>query len=314
MTPRTDTATRARRMVTLLPLLRKNERILLADLASALGCSAEEVAEDLTTLTMCGIPPFTPFEMIDLAIDGDSVVLYMEPPALREPLRLTQPEARALGAALEAAGFDASAPLRNKLAGAHAGSVLPEVIERTIRMGTAPGGLAVIYATLASAIEAHEKLRIEYYTGATGRVSVRVVQPWSLAQQLGSWYLVAWCENADARRVFRLDRIHAAETTGERFIRPPVFDANVTPSLGELPVAEVRFASGARLPDERAWPGATFTPQLDGTTLARVAYQSPQWVAREVVAQLGDAEVMSPPEVRDAVAELAAETLERMRL
>lgn len=314
MTPRIDTAARARRMVALLPLLRKDTRIPLADLAAALNCTTAEVADDLTALTMCGIPPYTPFDMIDLALDGDAVVVYMDPPALRAPLKLTLPEARALGAALEMAGFETSHPLRQALAEAHASSISPDELERTVRASAAPGGAAEIYGTLASAVEDHERVRIEYYTAGTGRVSVRVVHPWALVPHLGSWYLVAWCESADARRVFRLDRIHAAERTGEGFMRPIFFSTSVTPELGELAEAEIVFAPGARLPDERTWPGATFSPQADGSTLARVAYQTPQWVAREVVAQLGKAEVMAPDEVRDAVAELAAETLERMGL
>lgn len=312
MVKRPDASTRARRLVALLPHLHKGERIPLAQLAAAVGCTPEEVATDLTTLTMCGIPPFTPFDLVDLDIDGDAVTVYAEPPGLDQPLRLTVPEARALGAALEVAGYNASSPLREKLGHVSSSSVSSEELERTVRTNTAPGGAAEVYATLAAAADAHEKLAISYYTGATGRISERVVHPWALVQRLGAWYLVAMCETAGQERVFRLDRVRAIEHTGELFTPPAEVPTHVTPDTGGLNVAEIRFAEGSRLPDERAWPGLTLEPQADGTTLARVPYQATSWIARRVLAHLGSATVIAPAEVRVAVRELAEETLSQL--
>lgn len=309
MSKRIDSATRARRLVALLPHLHRGDRIPLADLASAVGCTEEEVAADLTTLTMCGIPPFTPFDMVDLDIDEDAVTVYMDPPGLDQPLRLTMAEARALGAALELAGYAADSALRAKLRAVASAQVSAEEMERTVRTGTAPGGAADVYATLAAAAEAHEKVEITYYTGSTGRISQRVVHPWTIVQRLGTWYLVALCETAGQERVFRMDRIRALRHTGERFAWPSEVSAGVTPDPADLRRAEIRFASGARLPDERAWPGLRLTPQADSTTLASVPYQTTSWIARRVVAHLGDATVLAPAEVRVAVRELAEETL-----
>ncbi|MDP2299617.1 MAG: hypothetical protein Q8M55_02765, partial [Actinomycetota bacterium] len=53
-------------------------------------------------------------------------------------------------------------------------------LERTVRAGAAPGGIADLYATLAAAADEHEKVRITYFTGSTGRTSQRVVHPWAL--------------------------------------------------------------------------------------------------------------------------------------
>jgi proteasome accessory factor C len=286
--------------------------VSLAELAVAVGCTTEEVASDLATLTMCGIPPFTPFDLVDLDIDGDFVTVYMEPPGLERPLKLTVSEARAVGAALEVAGFSADSPLRARLAGLFANDVPLEELERTVRAGTAPGGAADIYATLAAAAEDYEKLHLTYYTGSSGRLSERVVHPWALVQRLGVWYLVAWCESAAQERVFRLDRIRNLEHTGTTFTPPGAVSTLVTPDTASLPPTEVRFAPGATLPDDRQWPGATFAPQPDGSTLARVPYQSVSWIARRVASYLGEAEVVSPDEVREAVRDLADDLLRQL--
>lgn len=300
-----DAATRARRLLALLPHLKRGETIAIADLAAAVGCSVAEAAADLATLTMCGVPPFTPLDLIDLDIAGDYVTVYADPPGLDRPLRLTAPEARALGAALDAAGYPADSPLREKVLAAANADVAPGELERTIRAGAAPGGMADIYSRLAAAADEHAKVRITYLTGGTGRISQRVVHPWALVNRLGTWYLVAFCEGAGEERVFRLDRINAAEPTSEHFEPPSVVSYAVTPETSALSVAEIRFAPGAALPDDRSWPGLTLRPEPDGGTIARVPYQTVAWIARRVAARLGAAEVLSPPEVREAVRELA---------
>lgn len=308
-----DAATRARRLLALLPHLRKGDRVSLAELATAVGCTPDEVASDLTTLTMCGIPPFTPFDLVDLDIDGDTVTVYMDPPGLERPLKLTIAEARAIGAALEVAGFAAESPLRARLTALCSTDVSPEELERTVRTGVAPGGAADAYVTLAAAAEEHEKLRIAYYTGSSGRLSERVVHPWALVQRMGVWYLVAWCESAGQERVFRLDRIRGLTHTGQTFAPPSTVSTLVTPDVAELPPATVRFAPGAILPDDRQWPGTTFEAQADGSTIAHVPYQSASWVARRVAAYLGAAEVLSPDEVRFAVRDIADDMLRQLR-
>lgn len=308
-----DSGTRARRLLALLPHLRKGDRIPLAELATAVGCTAEEVAADLTTLTMCGIPPFSPLELVALDIDGDAVSVYMDPPGLQRPLRLTIGEARAINAALDVAGYAADSPLRERLQEACSASVSLEDLERTVRAGAAPGGMAETYARLAIAAEDHEKVRIAYYTGATGRVSERVIHPWALVQRLGVWYLIAWCEAAAQERVFRLDRVREIERLGVTFTPPSGVSTAVTPDVSTLPCAQVIFAPGTDLPDDRQWPGATFEPQEDGSTAVCIPYQSPSWIARRVIAYLGCARVTEPPEVRDAVRALAADLLRKVQ-
>lgn len=303
-----DTATRARRLLALLPHLKQGETVALTDLAAAAGCTPAEAAADLATLTMCGVPPFTPFDMIDLYIDGDDVTVYLDPPALDRPLRLTVAEARALGAALDAAGYEPDSALRRKITEASADTVSAEDLERTVRARTAPGGIADLYAALAAAADDHEKVTITYLTGSTGRISERIVHPWALVNRLGVWYLVALCEDAGEERVFRLDRIRDVSPTGEPFTPPSSVDYSVTPAPEHLPVAEIRFAAGAPLPDGRSWPGVVLETGADGSTVARMPYQTAGWIARRVVARLGAAEVIGPEEVRTAVRDLAGAT------
>ena len=87
-------------------------------MAAEIGSSPAELAEDLTTLSMCGIAPYSPWELVPVAIEGDRVEVFGAVPAMRGPVRLSLSEAEALSAALSAAGFSADDPLNAKLAAA----------------------------------------------------------------------------------------------------------------------------------------------------------------------------------------------------
>lgn len=324
MASRPGTADRTRRMLALLPHLHRGETLSLAWLASLVGCSTEEVAADLVTLAMCGLPPFDPANLIELVIDEDTVSVMIEPHGLNRPVRFTHAECRALASALEEIGYAPESGLLERLLASASPSAAPDELRRTLLAATAPGGTGDIFATLAEAAESREKVRIVYHTGSTGRTSARVIHPWELSNRHGVSYVAAFCEQAGAERVFRLDRIREADAIGERFERPAETSSAVVPDTSVLPVARVRFAPGAALPDEYDWPGMSMEAggsgagdsgggdPADRSTIVRVPYQGPHWLARRVAAYLGEAEVLEPAEVRVAVREIAGAMLDEM--
>lgn len=305
MTAKQNTTMHARRMLALLPYLRQGATLKLAELASAVGATTSQVAADLTALSFCGVPPFTPDEMIDLAIDGDTVTVLGAPPALERPVRLAPREARALVAALEAAGHAADDPLVTKLLAVASAELDPAELAATLRAGDPSAPVASIYATLAEAIESGTKVRIGYFSARSGTHSERVIRPYALANERGAWYVNAYCESAGAMRTFRLDRIREAEATGERFEPLASIDASVSVPAAGLPIAVLRLAPGAPHTEERDWPGATFSVKPNGAVFAEVPYSSATWVARRVAAGLGMIDAIETPEVRAAVREVA---------
>ena len=72
-----------------------------------------------------------------------------------------------------------------------------------------------------------------------------------------------------------------------------------------LPTARIRFSAGEPVSD-REWPGMRVVETLaDGAIVVEVPYSGTDWIARQVAARLGAAEVLEPAEVREAVVRLA---------
>ncbi len=303
---------RARRLLSLLPHLSRKGRVRLADLAHAVGVDIHTLAEDLTTLSLCGTDARDPRSLVAVHIDGDEVVTFGEMPALDRPVRLTAAEARALATALESCGVQPEDPLLKRLADAATQVEDPRELAATVRATTSPGGVAHAYSTLVAAAAAHRVCGIRYFSASRGTESDRLVHPWQLLMSQGAWYLRGFCETAGEERLFRLDRITAVRPTGTPFTPPRGLEApsGVAPSGTDLPRAEVVFAQDAPDLNPRDWPGTEFERRKDGRVVASVPYAGTGWVARKVVAKLGAAEAVAPSELREAVAVLARRLLQ----
>ncbi len=302
--PRPPTADRARRILAILHHLTPDAEIPLERLASLVGVDPPTLASDLELLSVCGVAPYMPDQLVDVFVEDDGVVRVYSPlPALSHAVRLSGPEAAALAAALQAAGFDAGNPLTSRLLAA-ASLVDPEPLERVIRAAVSSMA-SHTYQTLALACERGEVVRIRYRSTGADSEQTRDVEPRSLLNDRGVWYVAALCRSAGAPRVFRLDRIRTATGTGEVVERSA--DPAVTAAFDAtgLPVARVRFSPEAGF-SLREWPGAVVAGEdQQGWTLVDVPYSGTAWISRRVVASLGEAELVSPPELRAAACTLA---------
>jgi predicted DNA-binding transcriptional regulator YafY len=104
-------------------------------------------------------------------------------------------------------GPDQERPARHVPAGQ------PPARERAARRWGAPPAATVLLA-IQEAITARHVLRITY-RDRHDRETVRDVEPVAFAATRTQWYLMAWCRLRRGARAFRVDRIVAADDTGE---------------------------------------------------------------------------------------------------
>lgn len=307
--PRPNSGETARRLIALLGHLTPGLSVPVEELAETIGTSPDQLAQDLSTLSLCGVAPYAPDQMVDVFVEDGMVEVYSPLPAVSAPVRLSPDEARALAAALAAAGFTADDPLSARLLDAAAAGFDAGALEHTLRSAIATHDSSV-FETLAAAAREHEVVTIGYQSEGLLVAAERDVEPVQLFAERGAWYLSAWCRAAKGSRTFRIDRIRSASATGERFESVVMPDGLPSAFVSEgLPVATLRFCPGEHFV-EREWPGGRIAGQeADGSTVAEVPYAGTGWIARRVVARLGAVEVVAPAEVRSAVRQLAHQLL-----
>jgi proteasome accessory factor C len=303
---RPTAAERARRLLALLGRLKPGTRIPLDDLARELGITPAEVASEFETLSVCGVWPYDPLGLVPVFVDDDAIEVFGEVPALRGPVRLSAREASALAAAMQTAGFKASDPLPSRLLAAASATFDADEVEHVVRASIESHDPSV-YETLARASAERRVVTIDYLGTTDDRPVSRDVEPIALFAERGAWYLTAWCRRAGGWRTFRLDRMRTVRASDERFSDARAVSAGSPRAFDPagLPTARLRFARAEEF-TERDWPGAVVAETTaEGAALVDVPFAGMAWIARRVCARLGEVEVLEPPSLRTAVAELA---------
>jgi predicted DNA-binding transcriptional regulator YafY len=214
--------------------------------------------------------------------------------------RLTPLEARAIRLALEFVGpmiaADAHTPLdrvRKKLEETFGQFELGQTPQPRTGEGAAEADLV---ATLTEGIRERHLVEIEYQKEGEQTWSQRIVEPYSLERELPNWRVHTWDRTRNGERSFRLDRMRSAKLTSDTFDPRPGFEPR---GLRDARSAKVLYAKGvaARWAAER---GAT--PLKDGTALAEMPVGSPEWLVGEIFSHRGEAVLLEPEDMRDAIA------------
>ncbi len=212
--------------------LAARDRVKLSELAERFDMAPDDVERELMLVSMCGLPPYSPDQLIDVLVIDD-VVEARIPDYFRRRRQLTAGDALSLLTAgrtlLAVPGADTEGPLARALD------------KLSDALGGADGGVAVELDTptllhdVQHAFEQGEQIEITYYSANRDATSSRVVDPISVFNDAGHWYLEAYCHSTEKVLTFRVDRIEAVASTGEES-HPPADPA---------PRAPVRVAPGA---------------------------------------------------------------------
>lgn len=312
------TAERLGRMLVIVPYLVQHPGSSIADVASLYDVKPEQLRRDLDLLFMSGLPPYGPGDLIDVDVDEDDHIWITMADHFSRPLRLSRQEALAItlrSAELLATAGLPQAPALSSAVRKLRDALGPETAGDDRVIATAESGRPAEHlATLQGAALAHERITIDYFAGSTGTWSTRDVEPEEVFSAMGNWYVAAWDVGAGDERLFRADRIRAATGTGVRF--EPRGLEGAGRALYSPTGDEVRVRLSLR-------PGARWIAEYymtedpierdDGSLEVTLPAAELAWVARLMLRVGSDAQVHSPPEVNEAVAELARDTLAHYR-
>lgn len=275
------------RVVRLLGLLARTaaagpEGVSFDQLAAEFGVSARTIRQDAELLWVTGLPGYGYEDLIDFdpfRFDAGRLAV-LDDQNVGRPLRLGPREAAVLIAALRALdeSWGPSLPAESRDLLAATLAVLTRAAGEAAASGVGVRLVAdadpTLAATLAEAVRTRRRLRLTYVTGADV-TREREVDPWSVLTGEEHSYLRAWCHTAGDERLFRLDRVLAAE----------ILPAEVT-----VPV-----------PEEPA-PGS-FRPGPDAARVTLALAHRARWVAE----QLPVAEVVDTEDGLDVTLEVASD-------
>jgi predicted DNA-binding transcriptional regulator YafY len=302
------------RVLRLLGLLQRRASWTAAELAAELGVTDRSVRRDVERLRALGYPVH--------ATAGVGGGYQLGAGTRLPPLLLDDEEAIATAVSLRlgSGGTVAGAGEAALRALAKLDQVMPPRLRAEVRAvhgatdTLVDPGISIdaeLLMTLARACR--DAVRVRFLYAGHGRAETeRTVEPVRMVATGRRWYLLAWDVDRGDWRTFRLDRMHDVEATTWRF-RPREHPDPSAFVQRAVTAAPYRYLAKVRLHARADQVRALVPPQVarieddgeEGWCLLIVGGDDLGWLAMHV-ARLGfEAEVLEPPELREAAGRLA---------
>jgi len=299
------------RMLALVPYLQVREGIHVEDVARDFGVPPAQIVKDLKVLWYCGLPNSVTGDMIDIdmdALDEGGIVKLSNADYLTRPLRLAPHEALAMMVALRALREVSGASQRETVDRALAkleaatGDATPPAHVVDIQVDQVDAG---IRGQVDRALAGQRRMHLAYYVPSRDETTQRDVDPIRLLFSEGKGYLEAYCYRAEEVRLFRLDRITAADVLDEPACPPEGLGLHdLSKDLfqpdPEDPLAVLDLEPQARWVSEY-YPIETTAEIGAGRLRVALRFSDPGWLQRLVLRLGGAATVVEPIEVARAV-------------
>ena len=282
-----NAALRAIRLLDLVPYIVAHPGISITELAKVFSISRDEVLKDLNLLFLCGLPGYTPLELIDISFDEESVVIR-DPQNLAAPRNLNESEAliaRIALAALEestpktSAAYPQIIALREKIAKAFSSSIPASAITFTLDKERAT------LEAIENAIKQELDLEMTYNNVTKDSSSRRSITPISIIAEDKRTLVSAYCHSAKALRTFNLAQISEVSTR-ERSTRTDL--ERLEDSRGSSAEVIIKSEDSSFLSENAS----------SLKELSKFCYQidifQPEWIVRSVLAGADSLELAKP--------------------
>ena len=293
---------RTARLLDLVPYISSHQGISLKELAQTFKVDQGQMTNDLTTLWMCGLPGYTPLELMDLDFESGFVTIH-NAETLAKPRSISFDEGVALVLGLDLLR-SAISPDRSDLL--ERIDLLSQRLAELIKLPSALSATSLVNQEVSSAISEALKsrmgLEITYHALYRDEISTRVIFPIEMIESEGHLYLSSYCYTAMDFREFRIDRIQGA---GVQAVKQEIPKNTIQQSSY---TATIKVLTPTRAIAERFKQSElAVNMQFDFQTY------SLQWMERSIMASGGAVCLQSPPEVRKSIAAMAQSMLDRYK-
>jgi predicted DNA-binding transcriptional regulator YafY len=290
-------AARALRLIDLVPFLHNNPGISLKEVAEQFNVTIPEIVKDLDLLFMCGLPGYTPLELIDLSIE-DGIVSLREPQNLDSPRRFSQTEALIIRVAL--AALEELLPNQKR-------AKVRELREKFTRLFTNDVPNEAIYFesnserrkmnVISDAISQGKKLLITYINPTKSEMTERKISITRIVPESNRTLIESWCDSSNGMRTFNLANIKSINLMDETAV------GSTSTRAEQITTAALRASEENVFLKENA---SQIQKRRDRYFID--VFQD-EWLVRSALAEGGELIVESPEEIRAKIAFLAEESL-----
>lgn len=294
-----DATGRAIRLLDLVPFLRANPGMNIKEIATEFKVSVSEIVSDLDLLMVCGLPGYTPLELIDLSTDEGYVTLR-DPQNLEYPRNFTIHELLILKIALSALLVDSPPMLHSEI-----GSLISKLDHQMPNQISSEGILFVPDNILnlrrigEEALVKNQQVEISYRNDTKDELTNRKISLIREYESEGEYFWDAWCHLANAKRTFNLEKISSATLSMD------------PSSIGDLSGESAALMVRLRIRQKSQFfaKHQNILKQTEEPEIYEARIYQREWLVREILSAGETATVITPSDLKVQVKKRATQAL-----
>ena len=283
---------RVARAMDIIPYVLENPGISIEKLAAKFGVNQKQIIKDLQLIFLCGLPGYTPYELIDLTLE-DGFVTIIDPQLFNKPRKFTETEGVIITLGLSL--------LKKAISGSDQIQSIDDLLNKLsakfkVSLSTSIGDFdkPAFYDEIVRSISKKITLTIEYNSISEDLVSYRSIKPMRVSIKNGFYYLFATDLEIDADRIYRIDQIKSvSEIESEDDIQ-----INKDLDFADL-IFEIKVKD--QLITERYRDIFTEVKQFENHFLVKGRSSNRQWLYRWILSHCSEIEVIEPQILKDSV-------------
>jgi proteasome accessory factor C len=300
---------RTARLLDLVPYLHANQGISIKRLADEFGVSHSQIESDLTTLWMCGLPGYTPLELMDLEFESGFVTIR-NATTLAKPRKISFEEGLALLLGLQLLQQRIPIDRQDLIEDVDALSgrlSLTLGVPKTVRISNDLN--PEVLPRLMQSMKTSTDIEIVYHSLYSDNISTRRISPQLIYEESERSYIKAFCYLSKSYRVFRVDRILSCksidtpEGSGSEMSIPDMVKENTSKQSKNGEIAyEIEITTVTRDIAERFDIHTILQDEEnEGPKVIELASFSHMWIERAVLASGSDVELTKPADIREDI-------------
>jgi len=296
-----NAAIRALRTMDLIPYILENPGVSISSLATRFSVTQKQIENDLQLIFMCGLPGYTPYELIDIVFE-DGIVSVIDPQVLDKPRRFNKNELIVIALGLQILiEINKSHPTQLEKLQSLSRKISKLGSSNSIMLN-AVGTQSAFLDLIAKAISERKKLSIKYNSLVKDKKTNRIVDPQRTYFLNGNLYLSAFDLEVRSDRVFKVDLIEDCEIVD--------FEDNVSPQKPEKTfevILNVRKHHRSFI--ERNSSVISASKELDDGFEVHMQISNLEWLKRSILSNAPGISISSPSQLANEVLESAKSVL-----
>jgi predicted DNA-binding transcriptional regulator YafY len=294
-------AVRALRTMDLIPYILEHPGISISQLSKIFNVSEKEIEKDLQLAFMCGLPGYTPYELIDLTYE-EGIVSIIDPQVLNKPRNFSSNERVVIALGLE---------ILKELNRSNSENLRKiDKLKRKFLNQKEENPVIIVSEDLSfpflniinQAIYERRIVTFKYQSISKDVLSSRKILPYKLYLQNGNLYLSGYDFHAQSDRVFKADQILSCEIGDRRESKK--FDSDQQEEVVELIVN--RKNSNFIERNSSIILDQVF---IDGQLHIKIRASNFDWLRRSILSNAPSIKVVSPKSLASEVEQMASDLI-----